>query len=607
MNKATLLMCAVAAGATSAMAANAAMEHKTYGQAPVVESVKAAVAPMKTDAKLVEGDMKYNASSVKATTLSASYDSPEGVYTLGLSSELRGYSVNIKYGPAYTPLTWINQSKGATSYLWTFYDPEFNKGEDGKVLQKTSTEKDLTLSYPWSSVSVPTLAASDGTNTETFDPSAETSVPRLAYYIFGGQAEASDSQGNVTETGMTMYDKFGVADGDGYRFSTGAIYAYMPGQKNFKENGTNTNWDTYVSQAQKGSDACLTGFGMVFSKPASTYSITKLWAWINVVATKATQLKAEIYRIDDEGKIANEVLASGVANITAGSTDVPVFSLKSLDEDGFEIDDPINIDSSILVIISGFSGNDAITSVTPTFGVGNTYAASEKSPYARHAVNVIEYKDADGKDARVYAFCPWSYYTDDSKQTLMAVTDYLFMLDATTWWMSADVENYAFDKNGGSYEFSINSYKSSQAWTVDSDSEDEWLTFSASDNVNSSNQYTGVTAVTATAKALPAGVTGRSSKVTFSYPGASTTVLFTQGETGVEDAVVDNSVAVVVDGDNFVVNATADVTRAEVYNVAGQKVAEAAVAGNATIDAAALANGVYIVKFNNGKAVKVVK
>ena len=46
------------------------------------------------------------------------------------------------------------------------------------------------------------------------------------------------------------------------------------------------------------------------------------------------------------------------------------------------------------------------------------------------------------------------------------------------------------------------------------------------------------------------------------------------------------------------------VRRAGVLTVA---VAEAAVSGTATIDASALANGVYFVKLNNGKTVKVVK
>ena len=55
------------------------------------------------------------------------------------------------------------------------------------------------------------------------------------------------------------------------------------------------------------------------------------------------------------------------------------------------------------------------------------------------------------------------------------------------------------------------------------------------------------------------------------------------------------------------VKAASDVTKAEVYTAAGVKVAEAAVNGTTSINAAGLANGVYFVKLNNGKTVKVVK
>ena len=55
------------------------------------------------------------------------------------------------------------------------------------------------------------------------------------------------------------------------------------------------------------------------------------------------------------------------------------------------------------------------------------------------------------------------------------------------------------------------------------------------------------------------------------------------------------------------VKASSDVTKAEVFTAAGVKVAEAAVSGTANIDASGLAHGVYFVKLNNGKTLKVVK
>ena len=61
----------------------------------------------------------------------------------------------------------------------------------------------------------------------------------------------------------------------------------------------------------------------------------------------------------------------------------------------------------------------------------------------------------------------------------------------------------------------------------------------------------------------------------------------------------------VVDG-NFVVESD-NATSVAVYNLAGQKVAEAVFAGKATVPAADLAKGVYVVKFNDNTVVKVAK
>lgn len=618
MKKATFLVCAMAAGTVGAMATNVAKENlSSAALSTKTENMVSALAPIKTSAVLVDENAKFNKYVSTKATLSASYDRPASMYTLGLTDEGRGYAAAIPFGPAFTPTTWVNQSRGASSYLWTFTNTAFEKDESGKALPATSTDEDLTLSYRWSTVDVPTLQASDGVNTDLFAPGASGYSRPVAYYAFGGQAQVESSTGTV-ETGMTMYESMGVTDAEGYRFSSGLHYSYnVNGGNNYNANGTPTLWDDFFQKNNVGTDAAIQGFGMIFKKPAATYSITRTWAWLSVVATKATQLRATVYKLDDEGAMT-EVLATGTANVSAGTNNYVSFKLSSLDEDGFEIEGPVNVNSAIMIMVTGFAGNDAITSVIPVFGVGNTYTAGQSSPYERHAIQMIAYKDANNESQTGFFYSPWSYYTDDSQSTLMAVSDYMFMVDASFWWMrpfaSDGQTQLSSDKaivlpsNGGSYPFYMVSHNQYADWTyeVTYDSADEWLTFDGADEMES-GQYASVVDVTATAQALPAGTTSRSATVEFSSPGASCTLTFMQGEGGVADAVVDSNVSVVVAGDNFVVTASSDVNNAEVYNVAGQKVAEAAVAGNATIDASALANGVYIVKFNNGKAVKVVK
>ena len=117
--------------------------------------------------------------------------------------------------------------------------------------------------------------------------------------------------------------------------------------------------------------------------------------------------------------------------------------------------------------------------------------------------------------------------------------------------------------------------------------------------------YTGETTLVLTADPLPAGVTGRSAEVTVSIPGASKTFYVQQGEAGVEGVEVSANRVSVVNG-NFEVEA-ASATSVDVYNVAGQKVASAAIEGTTVVPAQDLAKGMYILKFNDNTAVKVMK
>ena len=80
-----------------------------------------------------------------------------------------------------------------------------------------------------------------------------------------------------------------------------------------------------------------------------------------------------------------------------------------------------------------------------------------------------------------------------------------------------------------------------------------------------------------------------------------------QGTVGVESAVVTSAARVSVVGGNFVVNAPESINAVTVYNVAGQAVATSEVAGSTTVDASSLAKGVYVLRFNDGSTVKVIK
>lgn len=100
------------------------------------------------------------------------------------------------------------------------------------------------------------------------------------------------------------------------------------------------------------------------------------------------------------------------------------------------------------------------------------------------------------------------------------------------------------------------------------------------------------------------GFTGGSYMIALNavYPGGE------GGEAGVDEVGVAASAAkVAVVGGDFVVTAPEAINAVTVYNVAGQAVAASEVAGTTTVSGQSLAKGVYILRFNDGSSVKVVK
>lgn len=139
----------------------------------------------------------------------------------------------------------------------------------------------------------------------------------------------------------------------------------------------------------------------------------------------------------------------------------------------------------------------------------------------------------------------------------------------------------------------------------DEDDLPDWITASVSPYTE--DKFEEGVVLNVEVKALPASVKGREETMKLSFFGVEYFVTFTQGESGVE-AVETEAISVKSVNGNFEVVVPASVSNVAVYNVAGQVVANVPVtAGTNTIDGSALANGVYVLKFNNGYTVKAVK
>ena len=134
----------------------------------------------------------------------------------------------------------------------------------------------------------------------------------------------------------------------------------------------------------------------------------------------------------------------------------------------------------------------------------------------------------------------------------------------------------------------------------------DWLTLTLMIYTDESGQEITGYFLRFEADALPADMTGRSLTFTLrDVYGGAVDLTVQQGLAGVAGVEVSANKVNVVNG-NFEVEA-ANATSVDVYNVAGQKVATAAIEGATTIPAQDLAKGLYILKFNDNTAVKVMK
>ena len=137
----------------------------------------------------------------------------------------------------------------------------------------------------------------------------------------------------------------------------------------------------------------------------------------------------------------------------------------------------------------------------------------------------------------------------------------------------------------------------------------EWLSYDMNlPYVDESGESFYYGDITFTADALPSGETSRTATVVLTTVGADPLELTViQGATGISAVEAASAAKVAVVGGDFVVTAPEAINAVTVYNVAGQAVAASEVAGTTTVSGQSLAKGVYILRFNDGSSVKVVK
>lgn len=465
----------------------------------------------------------------KVPALSVSYQEPEGLFSLGMTENRQSYKMSYRKGPAYTPLKWTNTSTGATEFEWEMIS-DFETNET--AIYKTV---DLVREELYCTEDAPILYGMDAEgNAAVFQIGAEsTSDMELTetnlMYFFGGPCTLNSSDPSV---GMSTY-------------------MHMPSTKSwigvdFMQFASDSSDVDPISHL----DPIFTtpepdGFGFIdpgfvgyanrFHAPAAPYLMSKIWCWMSIKVNKPTVAEMNLYRIDEDGNVVFEdILASGSLALSPDD-DLPTmaFDLYALDEDGLETDELIVIDCPFLAVMS--FNNEDIAQVYPICGDGAVYPVGERNPYNINGYMLL----SEGEDV-YFIRSPYSFYTDDSRTELTAVTDWMWMVDAVyPWTFAVDGKNVAeVPVEGGTASFNISSYYGIEYFVYSFPEDCDWIDL---DNAMvENNQELQCQVLNIPVSALPADVSGRTVTIDVEGMGTSLQLVINQGEgTAVSTIVVD--------------------------------------------------------------------
>lgn len=514
---------------------------------------------------------------VGEATPTAAATAPNAVFPIGFS--LEGYNLsdgsgnvlNLALAPYKTSLEWTNVSPAYESCTWTYPDEEGN--------ETTSSSKNLEApEYGFGQYDAPSLVTKIGSKT--------SDAAKLYDAVQYGGSVMIKNGDNYMSFDAAMYDlnrlvskkaKFSLA-GDGV-FGMGAT--------------SDATWN----QLLKTEGMKVTGMGMFIPQPAAPYTLSSANAAVYYTAGKLTdksQLKATVYKVEDDGSFT--AMAEGYCSPSeiykADDKSYPkaVFYFER-EIDGLPTQAELFVDYPIVIQFSAdlaegeeFDFVNAFDSA-PDEVENNVYVFFNDAEGTRKMINTTALSFEDGSAAAgLYA-----------------------SFDATYSWLRSDEDAFEAKPAGESKTFDLDSYynlvnsKGEDLATATGEGLGDWYTVSFANGSG-----TEPAKMTVAVSALPEGIDVRSSYFDVEVFGMKKRFYVAQhSEAGVSDLAVSATKAF-VNGGNIVVSSP-KATRVAVYNVAGQKVAEQAFAGKATIKASDFAKGIYVLKFNDNTVLKLTK
>ena len=317
----------------------------------------------------------------------------------------------------------------------------------------------------------------------------------------------------------------------------------------------------------------------------------------NVSLKNGAELTLNVYKINDDGTLGDKIAVgkAGKDDVKVVGSDLCAVTFNFFEEDELGGLSKVSFypETALFYEFTGFKDNSNISFDSMCF---NWPYVDDEGTIPTSYPAEVGYFLSGGK------MIPFSALFKDTYSAPV------LFVDALMGSLSLDKSSNHFADNGGSLDVAVETNltifkdyagKPVQYYAVENDIPD-WLEISVSYDA------TKGTVFNFKADPLPEGVSGRRADVSFTTViGGREVFVATQGDASVAGVEATNSKVSVVDG-NFVVESD-NATSVAVYNLAGQKVAEAAFAGKATVPAADLAKGVYVVKFNDNTVVKVAK
>lgn len=498
--------------------------------------------------------------------LSVAYDIPDGIYYFGPTIEFLSYSGSNLLAAPYMEYTWKNMSTASGDNSW-----EYSIGDatvDYEASTYYSAERDLTFSYD-EMVYSSTPKLSVGGSEQWYHGLKVFPEDGSAFSIKGMVASSGIPQINTDMLGLTSMPYNGWqrisgagADGNGYWFGNGGVES-----------------------------AGISGVGLAFSAPATPYYLETAYTFaINPVLSNGARLTLTLYDFTDGKK--GEVIARGYATandiVSLGQTasgNVCSIEFKFYQEDalGGQTQVPLTIDRAVYAEISGFGTADASVDTFALFYDAEDDGSDFSNVYVKNCGYI---STSDGNFTPVSGFFKNPLYSAP-----------LICFNAILGSFVVDDDQLTFNVAGETKEVAFKSNFLVSTLVTYTDLPD-WIEVGYNDKAD---EYFVIQV-----KALPSGVSGRSFDLELGTQyGGYDKIRIQQGEAGVEAVETSANRVSVVNG-NFEVEA-AGATSVDVYNVAGQKVASAAIEGTTVVPAQDLAKGLYILKFNDNTAVKVMK